>query len=664
MIELSSVSKIYRMGDVTVSALHGISLSIGRGEFVAIMGPSGSGKSTLMHLVGLLDSPDSGSYRLMGREISGLSEDELAVLRSRSVGFIFQQFHLLSRTSARENVAMPLLYSTGETDMSRAEKLLIDTGLKDRMLHHPNELSGGQQQRVAIARSLINDPELILADEPTGNLDSASAKEIMGLLSDLHRRGKTVILVTHEADLATYAQRVIYLRDGVVQSDQFQRPAAESPAGKSSPEDLPGAGSRDPAEVKPRIPLLARVRRGMGLVRQAFRTLRANKVRSGLSMLGILIGVAAVIAMLALGAGAKQAIQQQLSSLGSNALMLMPGAERMHGIAAQAGATSRITLDDVRELKREAPGIARIAPMVQGRGQVTYGGKNWNTQVLGTTPDYAPMRSYVPQVGRFVTDEEVGARTRVVVIGMTPLRELFGKNDPIGRFIRINRVSFQVIGILPEKGSDRFRDQDDILIVPLTTAMYRLFGKQYVDMVNIEIASEPEIAPAQEEIKQIMYRRHRVQQADQENAFTIRNLAEIQEALTSTSRTMSTLLASIAVISLLVGGIGIMNIMLVSVTERTREIGLRKAVGARRRDILTQFLIEALVVSLLGGLTGIVLGWGIAVGMSQIANWPAIVSLKAVLLASLFSALIGIVFGLWPARKAALLNPIEALRYE
>ena len=255
MIELSNVSKIYRMGDVTVSALHGVSLSIGRGEFVAIMGPSGSGKSTLMHLIGLLDSPDSGSYRLMGREISGLSEDELAVLRSRSVGFIFQQFHLLSRTSARENVAMPLLYSTGETDMSRAEKMLVDTGLKDRMLHHPNELSGGQQQRVAIARSLINDPELILADEPTGNLDSASAKEIMGLLSDLHRRGKTVILVTHEADLATCAQRVIYLRDGVVQSDQFQRPAAGGPAVKSSSGDLLWAGSRDPAEVKPRIPI-------------------------------------------------------------------------------------------------------------------------------------------------------------------------------------------------------------------------------------------------------------------------------------------------------------------------------------------------------------------------------------------------------------------------
>jgi macrolide transport system ATP-binding/permease protein len=657
MIAISKISRIYRMGDVTVSALNSISLSIERGEFVAIMGPSGSGKSTLMHLIGLLDSPDSGSYRLMGREVAGLNEDELAVLRSRIVGFVFQQFHLLTRTTARENVAMPLLYSTGETDLSRAEKRLKEIGLEDRLRHKPNELSGGQQQRVAIARALINDPELILADEPTGNLDSASATEIMNLLRELHRRGKTVILVTHEPELAEYAQRVIHLRDGAVQSDVRNKPRVENAAVRVASQER---DARSPAKISVR----AHLRRGLGLVGQAFRTLRSNKVRSGLSMLGILIGVAAVIAMLALGTGAKQAIQQQLSSLGSNARLLMPGAARLHGVAAQAGSSSRITIEDGKELEREVPSILRIAPQVQGRGQVVYGGKNWNTQVIGTTPEYAPMRMYVPQVGRFVTDDEVSARSRVAVIGMTPLRELFDRADPIGQFIRINRVSFQVIGILPEKGSDRFRDQDDVIIVPLTTAMYRLFGKQYIDSLHIEIVSEEEIPAAQEEIKEIMYRRHRVRQADQEDAFTIRNLAELQNALTSTSQTMSMLLASIAVISLFVGGIGIMNIMLVSVTERTREIGLRKAVGARRRDILTQFLTEALVISLFGGLIGILLGWGVAVGMSQIANWPASVSLKSVLVASLFSAAIGIVFGLWPARKAALLNPIEALRYE
>ncbi len=658
MIELSNIRREYRMGDTTVSAVNGIHLTVERGEFVAIMGASGSGKSTLMHVIGLLDRPDSGSYRLMGREVSSLSEDELAVLRSRSVGFVFQQFHLLSRTTARENVVMPMLYSVGRVDMARAEKLLRDTGMERRMAHKPNELSGGQQQRVAIARALVNDPELILADEPTGNLDSASATEIMAVLAELHCRGKTVILVTHEADISAYAERVITLRDGMVVSDERKRAGPEHPISNTQHP----ASKLDVRRSTFGVPLLAHLRRGGGLIHQALRTLRANKVRTGLSMLGILIGVGAVIAMLALGTGASESIRKQLEGMGSNALMLMPGSDRDRGIAAQAA--SRITLDDVRALPKEVPSIARIAPMVNGSAQVVYEGKNWNTQVTGTLPDYALIRASVPQVGRFVTEDDVLQRSRVAMIGLTPMKELFGDRNPIGSFIRINRISFQVVGILPEKGADRWRDQDDVIIIPVTTAMYRLFGKDYIDHVSIEIASEPEIDAAQTAIKNVMCRRHRIPPAKAEDAFTIRNLAEFRQMLTATSQTMSVLLASIAVISLVVGGIGIMNIMLVSVTERTREIGLRKAVGARRRDILTQFLTEALVISLLGGLIGVALGWGIAAGMSQFAGWATSVSLQSVLLATLFSALIGIVFGLWPARKAALLNPIEALRYE
>jgi macrolide transport system ATP-binding/permease protein len=654
MIELSNVSRRYRMGETVVAALHDVTLRIERGDFVAIMGASGSGKSTLMHILGLLDQPDAGSYRLLGSEVSGLSEDERAALRSRMVGFVFQQFHLLPRVTARENVSMPLLYSHGETAVSRADALLKETGLGDRLNHKPNEMSGGQQQRVAIARSLINDPEIILADEPTGNLDSSSAAEILGVLSSLHNAGKTIILVTHEQDLAERARRIIQLRDGRVISDCRTGPA---PA-------VPAAGSRDVrAMFRHGAPLKVRFRRGFGLTRQALRTLLASKVRSGLSMLGILIGVAAVIAMLALGSGAKQAIKQQLSSLGSNALMLFPGAAHPHGVAQQVGAVTRLSLDDARELRNAVPSIARLTPMVQGRAQLVYGNKNWNTSVVGAAPEYADMRASKPQVGRFFTEDDVTRRARVCVIGTTVVRELFGKADAIGAYIRVNRISFQVIGVLPEKGSDRFHDQDDTIIIPVTTAMYRLLGRKYVDFFNIEIAEASQMESAQSAIRTFMLRRHRVA-LDNEDAFQIRNLAEFQEMVSATSRTMSLLLAAIAVISLLVGGIGIMNIMLVSVTERTREIGLRKAVGARRPEILTQFLIEAVVISVTGGLAGILLGWGIAQAMSTFAGWTVAVSAQSVVMAFVFSAAVGIVFGLWPARKAAALNPIEALRYE
>jgi len=650
MIELSNVHKTYRMGEVDVRALREVSLRINRGEFVAIMGPSGSGKSTLMHLLGLLDVPDAGSYRLTGREVAGLNDDELAAVRSRVVGFVFQQFNLLPRTTAMENVALPLLYSANGAGDDAARELLREVGLGDRLSHRPNQLSGGQQQRVAIARALVNHPQLILADEPTGNLDSTSAEDIMALLRQLNERGITVVIVTHEPDIARQARRIIRMRDGTIQSDE----QVQTVHPKTAPAPEVKQAEFAPARMTSRE-LRAHVQ-------QAVRALLANRVRTILSMLGILIGVAAVVAMLALGSGARQSIEAQLASMGSNLLVVRPGSRQVHGVSLEAGAVTRLTLEDAREI-RTLPAVVRVAPSVSGRGQITAGNKNWNTQVLGTTPEYAVSRASVPVIGRFFTEEEERARARVVVLGQTVVRELFGEASPVGESLMINRVPFQVIGVLPEKGATTWRDQDDVIVVPLSTAMRRLLGKDYADSIDVEVASAAQLDSAQEAISDLIIKQHHLPPSRQDT-FEIRNMAELQAALSETSRTMSWLLASIAAISLLVGGIGIMNIMLVSVTERTREIGLRKAVGARRQDILSQFLIESVVISLAGGLVGILLGWSITLAMATLAGWATALSVWSILLAVGFSAGVGIIFGLWPARKAASLNPIDALRYE
>lgn len=649
MIQIKDIRKSYKMGDQTVDVLKGISLQIERGDFVAIMGPSGSGKSTLMHILGLLDIPTSGSYNLNGREVASLSEDELAVVRREEVGFIFQQFNLLPRMEAWQNVSLPLIYSEDGFDFEKGQELLGKVGLADRIHHKSNELSGGQQQRVAIARSLINNPQIVFADEPTGNLDSKSEKEIMDILRQLNAQGITVIIVTHEEEIGHQAKRLIRLRDGVIQSDERLQSLSSSPI-----------------EKKPREPRAAKfpVREMLEHLHQGFQTLAANKVRSGLSMLGILIGVAAVVGMLALGTGARQSIEKQLSSLGSNLLVLRAGNVRVGGVVQESGVRIRITLDDVATIKNQIRAIKDVSPSSSGRGQITYLNKNWNTSVMGVAPAYEQMRSSTPIYGRFFSEEENQRRALVAVIGTTVARELFGEKSPIGEMIKINKVNFRVIGVLPEKGAAGPQDQDDRILVPVVSAMYRLFGKNYVDSVDIEVRDAKDIPDVQDSLQELMNKRHRVPVSAQGDAFNVFNMADIQQALNSTSQTMSMLLASIAAISLVVGGIGIMNIMLVSVTERTKEIGLRKAIGARRRDILLQFLAESIVVSVCGGLLGIALGVGFSLFISKVVGWTTVVSPSSVLLSFGFSALIGIVFGSYPASKASKLHPIEALRYE
>ncbi len=657
MIEAKNLFKTYQMGTVKVEALRDVSVKIDSGEFVAIMGASGSGKSTLMHVLGLLDRPDSGKYFLGGSDVTKLSDQELALVRNQLVGFIFQQFHLLPRMSALENAELPLIYA-GKRDLKdKAREKIEEVGLKERMMHQPNEMSGGQQQRVAIARSLVNEPPIILADEPTGNLDSKSKEEIMAILGDLNRKGKTIVVVTHENEVAAHAKRVITMRDGQIISDTGVAGLKKAPAA-AVPEDL----------VK-NILAKAKVSAAKGIefldyLRQAVFAMTAHKMRAFLSILGILIGVAAVIAMIALGRGAQDSIEKQLASLGSNLLLVRPGSAKVGGISMQAGTTTRFTFQDVTAISKMTDLIKYVSPLVTGRAQLVYENKNWNTQAEGVGVDYAQLRSAVPTIGRFFTDEDVRMKNKVALLGTTVVQQLFGNANPIGENIKINLINFKVIGILPQKGATGFRDQDDTVLVPITTAMYRLLGKQYIDQIYVEANSPELVDPAQDAVTKLLIKQHHVLPKEADDAFQIRNMSDIKTAMESSTKTMSLLLGCIAAISLLVGGIGIMNIMLVSVTERTREIGLRKAIGASNKDIMIQFLIEAVLMSFIGGVLGIIFGTGISLLITLFSGWAMKLSLFPVVLATTFSLIVGVVFGLWPAQKASQLDPIEALRYE
>ena len=654
MLELVDVHRTYLIGESTVNALRGVSLTIEQGEFVAIMGASGSGKSSLLQILGLLDNPDKGEYRIFGNNVNTMTEDEQAGVRNNVAGFVFQQFHLLKRMDIVDNVRLPYIYSglKGNFRKEAIDRLKM-VGLEHRIDHTPNQLSGGEQQRVAIARALVRDPLIIFADEPTGNLDTKNSAEIMKILQALHAEGKTIIMVTHENEIAEYAERVITMRDGVILTDTRKQGKDPSiAAAKELGFDIHGAAKGSTLQDG----------RFIGFIAQAFQSILANKMRSFLSVLGILVGVASVIAMMALGEGAKVSMQEQLKSMGSNMLSIRAGSANIRGASQGAGAVARFTFPDVDEIASLHTLVKNASGVVNGVGRIVYGNKNWSSSLTGVGYDYGTMRASIPSIGRWFTREEIQTREKVAIIGVTVVKELFGTTNPLGKTIKINRINFTVIGIAPAKGFSGPQDEDDIVLIPVNTAMYRVLGKNYLSGIFVEVASPNLIEQTKNAISALIIKRHRLKEGD--DSFNIRDMTEIQKMLSSTTQTMSLLLGSIAAISLVVGGIGIMNIMLVSVTERTREIGLRKAIGARKNDIMLQFLVESVGMTVSGGLIGIMLGIAISLILSYFAGWSVITSPISVVLATAFSALTGIFFGLWPARKAAELKPVEALRYE
>ncbi len=638
LIELSAITRSFVTGEVETRVLHGIDLQIYPGEFVAIMGASGSGKSTLMNILGCLDRPSSGTYRFMGEDVAGFDRDELARLRREAFGFVFQSYNLIGGATARDNVEVPAVYSGMPRDERhhRAEELLAKLGLAERIHHRPNQLSGGQQQRVSIARALMNGGRIIFADEPTGALDSKSGAEVMKLLRELSATGHTIILITHERDVAEQAQRIIEIRDGRIVSDPGPRP----PQG---PEP----------DFAPHVDRTSSLSDVLEATRTALRALRANLFRAILTLLGIVIGVASVIAMLAIGDGAKQKVIDQVSAMGTNLLTVRPGAPNTRGRDAPA----TLVIEDVQAIA----GLANVLASVPEQGAtitLRAGNLDHRSSVNGTSADYVVARNWAPASGTFFSAEDEARYATVAVLGQTVANALFPGRDAVGEFILVNNIPFQVMGVMTPKGATPWgQDQDDIVFMPFTTASLRITGQRFLRNVTVAVEDVGQIDDTQAAVQALLLARHGVED------FQIRNMASVIDTVSETQNTLTVLLGTVAAISLLVGGIGVMNIMLVSVTERTREIGIRMATGARTRNILQQFLIEALVVSAVGGLIGVAVGLGSA---AIIAAFGTAVqySLTPVVLAFSCAFLTGLVFGYLPARKAARLDPVVALASE